>query len=138
MEVAGSEPVEHNEVKSVNSLHLETIMEVTDEDKLISIINPDEVPDEEYEPGHINQLVEVLQARAKDIRDSKKRVGSPHQTPAKSIQSEENQPLQPSLPVPKVVVPPKPLSAKPLPLAPSFLYWPCFLSSGTQCQWSQL
>jgi len=61
-------------------------------------------------------LVEVLQARAKDIRDSKKKVGPPHQTPAKSIQSDENQPLQPSLLVPKVVLPPKPSSAKPLPL----------------------
>src|SRR5882724_2307047 len=106
MEVAQSEPVEHKEVMSANSLHLETIMEVTDEDKLVPVIDPDEVPDEEYEPGHIDWLVEVLQASAKDIKNSKKKAGPPHQTPAKSIQSDENQPLQPSLPVPKVVVPP--------------------------------
>jgi len=106
-------------VTSANSLHLATITEVTDEDKLVPVINMDELSDKEYEPGHIDWLVEVLQARAKDIRDSKKKAGPPHQTPAKSIQSDENQPLQPSLLVPKVVVPPKPPSAKPLPPAPS-------------------
>src|SRR5882724_8266855 len=115
MEVAQSELVEHKEVMSENSLHLATITEVTDEDKLVPVVDLEE----EYEPGHIDQLVDVLQARAKGIRDSKKNAGPPHQTPAKSIQSDENQLLQPSLPVPKVVVPPKHSSAKLLPPAPS-------------------
>ena len=127
MEVAQSELVEHKEAMPANSLHLVTIMEVTDEDELVSINDPDG----EYEPGHINWLVEVLQARAKDIRDGNKRTGPPHQTPVKSIQMDENQPLQPSLLVPKVVVPPKHSSAKPLPpalslsllaMAPQFRY----------------
>src|SRR5882724_13275815 len=104
---------------SPNSLHLVTITEVTDEDELVPVIDPDKLSDKEYEPGHIDWLVEVLQVRAKDIRDSKKKVGPPHQTPSKSIQLDKNQPLQPSLPVPKVVVPPKPSSAKLLPPAPS-------------------
>jgi len=115
VEVAQSEPVKHKEVVSENSLHLATITEVTNKDKLVGINDPDK----EYEPGHIDQLVEVLQVGAKDIRDSKKKMCPPHQTPAKSIQQDENQPLQPSIPVPKVVVPPKPSSTKPLPLAPS-------------------
>jgi len=114
VEVAQSEPVKHKEAVSVNSLHLVTIKEVTNNDRLVGINDLDE----EYEPGHINQLAEVLQVRAKDIRDSKKKMGPSHQTPAKSIQWDENQPLQPSLPVHKVVVPPKPSSAKPLPPAP--------------------
>ena len=62
-------------------------MEVTDEDELVGFDNLDE----EYEPGHINQLVEVLQARAKYIRDSKKKIISSYQTLAKSIQQDENQ-----------------------------------------------
>jgi len=119
MEVARSELVRHQEATSADSLHLATITEVTNEDELVPNIDLDKLSDEEYEPDHIDQLVEVLQARAKDIRDSKKKVGPPDQTPAKSIQPDGNQPLQPSLPVPKVVVPPKPPSSKPLPPAPS-------------------
>jgi len=51
MEVAQLELVEHEEATSANSLHLATITEVTDEDKLVAINDLDE----EYEPGHINQ-----------------------------------------------------------------------------------
>src|SRR5882724_13538715 len=86
MEVAQSELVEHKEATSADSLHLATITEVTDEDDLVPNIDTDELSDEEYEPDHIDQLVEVLQVRAKDIRDSKKKVGPPDQTPAKSLQ----------------------------------------------------
>jgi len=43
---AQSELVEHKEAMSENSLHLATIMEVTDEDKLVAVNDPDE----EYEP----------------------------------------------------------------------------------------
>ena len=76
VEVAQSKPVKQKELVSANSLHLATIMEVTNEDRLVAINDLDK----EYEPGHIDQLVEVLQARAKDIRDSKKKMGSspPH------------------------------------------------------------
>jgi len=81
MEVAQSELVEHKEMTSETSLHLATIMEATDEDKLVTINDLDK----EYEPGHIYQLVEVLQARTKDIRDRKKKKGPSHQTPTKSI-----------------------------------------------------
>ena len=49
-------------------------MEVTDEDEMVGVNDLNE----EYEPGHINQLVEVLQVRAKDIREGKKKMGPPH------------------------------------------------------------
>jgi len=74
VEVAQSEPVKHKEATSANSLHLATIMEVTDEDEMVGVNDLNE----EYEPGHINQLVEVLQVRAKDIREGKKKMGPPH------------------------------------------------------------
>ena len=74
MEVAQLELDEHKEVTSANSLHLVTIMEVTNEDELVAVNDLDE----EYEPGHIDWLVEVLQAMAKDIRDSKKKMAPPH------------------------------------------------------------
>ena len=85
MEVARSELVEHKEATLADSLHLATITEVTNEDELVPNIDLDKLSDEEYEPDHIDRLVEVLQARAKDIRDSKKKAGPPDQTPAKSI-----------------------------------------------------
>ena len=49
-------------------LYLATIMEVTDEDEPASPTDPAE----DLEPGHIDCLVEVLQARAKEIRDGKR------------------------------------------------------------------
>ena len=51
MEVAQSEPVKHKEAMSANSLHLATIMEVTNEDELVPVIDLDKVSDKEYEPG---------------------------------------------------------------------------------------
>ena len=42
MEVAQSELVEHKEMTSETSLHLATIMEVTDEDELVGFNDPDE------------------------------------------------------------------------------------------------
>jgi len=56
--------------------------------------------------------------RSRDIRDSRRRCVHP-QSPTKSIQMDENQLLQPSLPVPNVVFLPSPGPPKPLPLAPS-------------------
>jgi len=38
--------------------------------------DPDKLSDKEYEPDHIDQLVEVLQVRAKDIRDRQEESGS--------------------------------------------------------------
>ena len=68
VEVAQSELVKQKESVSTNLFHLATIMEVTDKDELVD-------PDKEYEPGHIDKLVEVLQSRANDIRDRKKKMG---------------------------------------------------------------
>jgi len=68
--------------------------------------------------------VEVLQARAKEIRNGQKKSDSGKQAPIKpnrpdEIQPDEARPAQPSLPVPKVVIPSKAPPAKPLPSVPS-------------------
>jgi len=88
---------------------------VTDKDELVGINDPDE----EYEPGHIDWLVEVLQVRAKDIRDSKKKMSPPHQTwPSLSNRMRTSYYSHPFW-YPKLWFLPKPSSSKPLPLAPS-------------------
>ena len=85
---------------STSLLHLATITEVTDKDNLGNL----DGLNEDLEPGHIERLVEVLQVRAKDIRDTKKKADSVKQTMAKpnrpdDIRPDENRPVQPSLPV---------------------------------------
>ena len=103
---------------SANLLHLATITEVADEDDLP---NPNDVS-EDLEHDHIECLVEVLQARAKDMRNGQRKSDLAKHAPAKpgwpdETRPDNSQPIQPSLPVPKVVVPLRPPPEKPLPSA---------------------
>ena len=68
VQVSHSDLKEDEDIESASLLHLATITEATDEDE------PPGPTDlvEDLEPGHINCLVEVLQARAKEIRDGKR------------------------------------------------------------------
>ena len=85
-------------------------------------------PVEDLEPGHIDHLVEVLQARVKEIRDGKRQTDMAKTLPNSNrladnqlddAQPDENRPVRPSLPVLEVAIPPRPSPSKPLPTTPS-------------------
>jgi len=86
VEVGHPRPAKQKTTASTNLLV--SITEVTDEDDFTGC----EDPVEEFEPGHIDRLVEVLQARAKDIRDGKKKTTSAKQVPGKPNQPDKNRP----------------------------------------------
>ena len=106
-----------------SSLYAVTITEVTDEDDLVGLRNLTDnlEPDgaDALEPTYIDWLVVVLQTRAKDMRSSKKQ-DTRKQTQPWLNWPDKNQPAQPSLLVPEVVIPPKSVpSGKPLPSTPA-------------------
>ena len=120
VQVSHPDSKEDKDIESASLLHLATIMEVTDEDEPPGPTDPAE----DLEPGHINRLVEVLQARAKEIRDSKRWTDTaktfpnsnrPADNQPDNARLDENRPVRPSLPVPEVAIPPRPSPSKPLP-----------------------
>ena len=115
---------EDEDIESTSLLHFATITEVTDEDEPPS---PTDLV-EDLEPRHINCLVEVLQARAKEIRDGKRWMDTAKTLPnlnrladnqLDDAQPDESRPVRPSLPVPEVAIPPRPSPSKLLPTTPS-------------------
>ena len=115
---------EDEDIESASLLHLATITEVTDEDEPPGPTDPAE----DLEPGHIDRLVEVLQARVKEIRDGKRRTDTAKTFPNSNrladnqpddARPDENRPVRPSLPVPEVAVLPRPSPSKLLPTTPS-------------------
>src|SRR6266481_8051982 len=105
VQINHSDPLRAEEVESASLLHLAMITEVTDEDKPSGY----DSLSEDLEPSHIDQLVEVLQARAKEIRNRHKKSDSGKQAPINPSQPDKIQPdkaqlAQPSLPVPEVVI----------------------------------
>ena len=124
IQVSHPDSKEDEDIESTSLLHFATITEVTDEDEPPS---PTDLV-EDLEPRHINCLVEVLQARVKEIRDRKRwtdtaktfpDLNRPADNQPDNSRPGENRPVRPSLPVPEVAIPPRPSPSKPLPTTPS-------------------
>ena len=99
---------------STNPVHAATITEITDEDDLPG-------PEDNSEDlEDIGRMVEVLQVKAKEIRDDRKRANPGKENPPKpgrpaDDRMDDIQLMQPTLPVPKVVISSNAPPVKPLP-----------------------
>ena len=79
VQINHSAPSRMEEVDSASLLHLAMITEVADKDDLA---NPNDIS-EDLKPDHIKCLVEVLQARAKEMRNGQRKADLGKHAPAK-------------------------------------------------------
>ena len=114
LQIGPTSPPKIMEPPSVSSFHAMMITEVTNEDDLPGLDNTSK------DLEHIGHMVGVLQARAKEIRDDKKRANPGKENPPKPTHLPEDctdyiWQIQPALPVLKVVISSKAPPVKPLP-----------------------
>ena len=79
VQINHSTPLRTEEVDSASLLHLAMITEVADEDNLANPNNGSK----DLEPDHIKCLVEVLQARAKEMRNGQRKPDLAKHAPGK-------------------------------------------------------